>query len=249
MPGGVALVGGAESPRLVVADFFALRQLDPATGEELSVVRDVIGFSDLGSSMSVHATADDKLVLTSWFDNAVRLWDPEADVLVQVFGELAQPIDALVFDGEVVTSQWGAGNVIAFSPENPEQKRVLVDGLSGPAGLTVADGALYVADNLAGTLHRIDSDGSELVAEGLDQPEGLAAANGSIYVVEAGSGHVTAIDLTGGESAPVAGPLELHVPPSGEFPNTTLFNGIATDGETAWVTGDAANTVYVFDLD
>ncbi|MDE0690644.1 MAG: hypothetical protein OXI55_00200 [Gammaproteobacteria bacterium] len=249
MPGGVALIGGAESPRLVVADFFALRQLDPATGEELSVVRDVIGFSDLGSSMSVHATADDKLVLTSWFDNAVRVWDPGADALVQVFGELAQPIDALVFDGEVVTSQWGAGNVIAFSPENPEQKRVLVDGLSGPAGLTMADGALYVADNLAGTLHRIDSDGSELVAEGLDQPEGLAAANGSIYVVEAGSGHVTAIDLTRGESAPVAGPLELHVPPSGEFPNTMLFNGIATDGETAWVTGDAANTVYVFDLD
>ena len=38
MPGGVALIDGAESPRLVVADFFALRQLDPTTGEELSVV-------------------------------------------------------------------------------------------------------------------------------------------------------------------------------------------------------------------
>ena len=249
MPGGVALIGGVESPRLVVADFFALRQLDPTTGEELSVVRDVIGFSDLGTSMSVHATADGQLVLTSWFDNAVRLWDPEADALVQVFGELAQPIDALVFDGEVVASQWGAGNVIAFSPDSPEQRRVLVDGLSGPAGLTVADGALYVADNLAGTLQRIGIDGSEMVAEGLDQPEGLAAANGSIYVVEAGSGNVTAIDLAGGAKATVAGPLELHVPPSGAFPNTMLFNGIATDGETAWVTGDAANTVYVVDLD
>ena len=248
MPGGVALIGGAESPRLVVADFFALRQLDPATGEELSVVRDVIGFSDLGTSMSVQATAEGQLLLTSWFDNAVRLWDPDADALVQIFGELAQPIDALLFEGEVVASQWGAGNVIAFSPDNPEQKRVLAEGLQGPAGLTVADGALYVADNLAGTLHRIGNDGTELVAEGLDQPEGLAAANGSIYVVEAGNGRVTAIDPATGKSATVAGPLELHVPPSGAFPNTMLFNGIATDGETAWVAGDAANTVYVFDL-
>ena len=107
MPGGVALLDGAESPRLVVADFFALRQLDPTTGEELSVVRDVIGFSDLGSSMSVQATADGQLVLTSWFDNAVRIWDPNADALVQVFGELAQPIDAMLFEDEIVTSQWG----------------------------------------------------------------------------------------------------------------------------------------------
>ena len=249
MPGGVALIGGAESPRLVVADFFALRQLDPATGEELSVVRDVIGFSDLGTSMSVHATTDGQLVSTSWFDNAVRLWDPETDALVQVFGELAQPIDALLFEGEIVASQWGAGNVIAFSPENPDEKRVLAEGLAGPAGLTAADGALYVADNMAGTLHRIGDDGAELVAEGLDQPEGIAAANGSIYVVEAGTGLVTAINPANGESATVTEPLELHVPPSGEFPNTMLFNGIATDGKTAWVAGDAANTVYVFDLD
>ena len=249
MPGGVALIGGTESPRLVVADFFALRQLDPATGDQLSVVRDVIGFSDLGTSMSVQATAEGQLVLTSWFDNAVRLWDPDANALVQVFDGLAQPIDALLFEGEIVASQWGAGNVIAFSPEDPAQKRVLADSLSGPAGLTVADGALYVADNLAGTLHRIGNDGSELIAEGLDQPEGLAAANGSIYVVEAGSSRVTAINPADGESATVAGPLELHVPPSGAFPNTMLFNGIATDGKTAWVAGDAANTVYVFDLD
>ena len=250
MPGGVALIGGAESPRLVVADFFALRQLDPTSGDELSVVRDVIGFSDLGSSMSVQATADGQLVLTtSWFDNAVRIWDPKADALVQVFGELAQPIDAMLFEGEVVTSQWGAGNVIAFSPENPGEKRVLADGLKGPAGLTAADGALYVADNLTGTLHRIGDAGAELVAEGLDQPEGLAAANGAIYVVEAGSGQVTAINPANGESATVAGPLEMHVPASGDFPNTMLFNGIATDGKTAWVTGDAANTVYVLDLD
>ncbi|MYA07374.1 MAG: hypothetical protein F4172_02495 [Holophagales bacterium] len=249
MPGGVALIGSGDAVRLVVADFFALRQLDPSTGDELGVVRDVIGFSDIGTSMSVHATDDGQLILSSWFDNAVRLWDPATDALVQIFGELAAPIDAIRFGGDIVASQWGAGNVIAFSPGNPEEKRVLAEGLSGPAGLTAADGTLYVTDNVAGTVLRIGDDGVETVAEGLDQPEGLAAANGSIYVVEAGAGRVVAIDAASGESTTVADGLELHVPASGAFPNTMLFNGIATDGDTAWVAGDAANTVYVIDLD
>ena len=136
MPGGVALIGTGDTTRLVVADFFALRQLDPDTGDELGVVRDVIGFSDIGSSMSVHATDDGQLVLSSWFDNAVRLWDPETDALVQTFAGLAAPIDALMFGGDIVASQWGAGNVIAFSPGSPEEQRILAEGLEGPAGLT-----------------------------------------------------------------------------------------------------------------
>ena len=249
MPGGLALIGTGDAARLVVADFFALRQLDPATGDELGVVRDVIGFSDIGTSMSVHAADDGNLILSSWFDNAVRLWDPAADALVQIFGELAAPIDAIQFEGDIVVSQWGAGNVIAFSPESPDEKRVLVEGLQGPAGLAALDGVLYVTDNLAGSLLRITDGGTEEVASGLEQPEGLAAANGSIYVVEAGAGRVTAIDPVNGATWGVAEDLELQVPPSGAFPNTMLFNGIATDGTTAWVAGDAANTIYVVDLD
>ncbi len=249
MPGGLALFESGDATRLVVADFFALRQLDPQTGEELDVVRDVIGFSAIGTSMSVHAMDDGRLVLSSWFDNAVRLWDPAGGAAVQTFAELAAPVDALEFDGDIVASQWGAGNVIAFSPDSPGEQRVLAEGLEGPAGLTELDGSLYVTDNLAGSLLRIADGGAEEVASGLVQPEGLAAANGSIYVVEAGAGRVTAIDPASGAAEVVVEGLELHVPPSGAFPNTMLFNGIATDGETAWVAGDAANTIYVVDLD
>ncbi|MYA65663.1 MAG: hypothetical protein F4Y22_00005, partial [Gammaproteobacteria bacterium] len=125
MPGGLALIGTGDAARLVVADFFALRRLDPETGDVTGVVRDVIGFSEIGTSMSVHATDEGQLVLSSWFDNAVRLWDPATDSLVQIFGELAAPIDAVQFEGNIVVSQWGAGNVISFSPDNPEERRVL----------------------------------------------------------------------------------------------------------------------------
>ena len=198
MPGGLALIGTGDTTRLVVADFFALRQLDPQTGEELDVVRDVIGFSAIGTSMSVHGTDDGHLILSSWFDNAVRLWDPEAEALVQAFGELAAPVDAIEFEGDIVASQWGAGNVIAFSPESPGRAAGPGRGSRGAAGLTELDGSLYVTDNLAGALLRITDGGAEEVASGLAQPEGLAAANGSIYVVEAGAGRVVAVDAANG---------------------------------------------------
>ncbi len=249
MPGGVALIGSGDATRLVVADFFALRQLDPTTGEELGVVRDVIGFSEIGTSMSLHATDDDRLVLSSWFDNSVRLWDPDADSLIQAFPGLAAPIDALLVDGEMIASQWGAGNVIAFPVEEPEEQRVLAAGLEGPAGLAVADGTVYVTDNLVGTLLRIGADGAtEVVAEGFDGPEGIAAANGRVYLVEAGAGRVVAVDPASGAVEEVASDLALQVPPSGAFPNTMLWNGIASNGSTLWVAGDAANTIYVIDL-
>ena len=135
MPGGLALLGGGDAARLVVADFFALRELDPASGAELGVVRDVIGFSEIGTSMSVHAAADGRLVLSSWFDNAIRIWDPATDTLVQIITELAAPVDAIEFEGSIVASQWGAGNVISFAPENPEDQRILAEGLQGPSGL------------------------------------------------------------------------------------------------------------------
>ncbi len=250
MPGGLALIGEGEDRRLAVADFFALRQLDPETGDEIDVVRDVIGFSDIGTSMSVHGADDGLLVLSSWFDNAVRLWDPDAGALVQRFDGLAAPIDAIQHQGDIVASQWGEGNVIAFSPEAPDDRRVLAEGLAGPAGLAVdGDGALYVADNRAGAVLRLGDGAHETIAEGLDRPEGLAVAGATLYVVEAGAGRVHAIDLGSGEASEVASDLNLHVPPSGEFPNTMLFNGIATDGATAWVAGDALNTVYVVDID
>ena len=40
---------------LYVADFFALRGLDPSTGKEVYAAHDIIGFSPLGSSMTVAA--------------------------------------------------------------------------------------------------------------------------------------------------------------------------------------------------
>lgn len=253
MPGGLALVPGAERGLLFVADFFALRGLDPATGEEVHTSRDIIGFSELGSVMSV-ARAGDDLVLTSWFDNTVKLWEPSGERLVASFEDVARPVAAVAFQDALLVSEWGSGSVVRLDPEAPEDRTTLADGLEGPAGLSVSGGDAYVADRPSGKVLQILEDGEALspprpVAEALEGPEGLAIGpGGRLYVVEADAGRVTRISLDGGESETVAADLELHVPSQGDFPATMLFNGIAVGEERMFVTGDRANVIYTMPL-
>lgn len=247
MPGGVAFRETAGGGELFLADFFALRSLDASTGEITSSERDVIGFSELGSTMSVHL-AGDALVLTSWFDNAVRLWDPETSSLRAKF-DVELPIDALMTDGDVVVSQWAAGQVVRFSPDAPDDREVLISGLSGAAGLATHGEAIYVTDQVTGTLTRLEGGESTAVATDLAGPEGLAVGeDGTVYVVEAEAGRVSAIGGDG-ERRTLAEGLELQVPATGSFPKTMLFNGIALGNGRLYVSGDRANSLYTVELE
>jgi sugar lactone lactonase YvrE len=239
MPGGLALHQG----RLYVADLFALRGLDPETGENQRTVVDAIGFTSQGSVMSVHSMGEN-LLLTSWFDNAVRIWDPSTESLVVAF-QAAVPIDAIGFQGDVVATEYGTGEVVRFSTADPESRTTLASGIDGPAGLAAQGGDLYVSEYHAGRILKLTPDGStEVLAEDLLGPEGLAVADGLLYVVEAGAGRLITIDLDTGATVVVADGLETHVPATGTFPGTMLFNGVAISGDRAYVSGDRINAIY-----
>jgi sugar lactone lactonase YvrE len=123
MPGGIAWAAAQDgrSGRLFLADVFALRELDPATGAEIHAVRDVIGFSPQGSVMSAQ-WSNGQLVLTSWFDNLVRLWNPDDDTLVARFEGFGRPIDATIYAGDVVVSEYDSGSA-ASSPTASRSRR------------------------------------------------------------------------------------------------------------------------------
>jgi WD40 repeat protein len=243
MPGGLTLHQG----RLYVADFFALRGLDPHTGEEQYTVRDVIGFSSQGSVMSVHSMGEN-LVLTSWFDNAVKIWDPSTDSVIMTF-QAAAPIDAIGFDRDVVVTEYGTGEVVRFSTAEPGNRTTLASGIDGPAGLATLGGDIYVSENHAGRILKLLPDGAtEVLADDLADPEGLAIANGVLYVVEAGAGRLMSIDLETGTKLLVAEGLETNVPASGASPKTMIFNGVAVSEDRAYVSGDKINAIYTVPL-
>ena len=258
IPGGLALVSGGGAPAqggaasqgdvLYVADFFALRGLDASTGKEVYAAHDIIGFSPLGSSMTVAAYGD-RLITTSWFDNAVRVWDPRTDQTVASWTGLKRPVHARAFQDHVVVSEWDTGSVLRLSEADPESRIAIATGIASPAGLAASGGDLYVADRDAGRIVQIVEQGNVLspareVARGLAGPEGIEIADGGLYVVEAEADRVTRIDLESGQTSLVADGLALQVAPQGAFPTTMLFNGLAVSAQRIYVTGDLENVIY-----
>jgi len=249
MPGGIDLVETEEGDRLFIADFFSLREFNAETGQERGVVRDVIGFSELGSAMSVRSDGQ-HLVVTSWFDDRVKIWDPTSASLVASFEGIAQPVDAIFFEDDIVVTGHQNGSVVRFNRRSPEQRTVITSGLQAPAGLASAGNDLYVSDRTAGQVLKIVEDGVALesgrvVADGLHGPEGIdIGEDGRIFVVEADADRVVSFDLKTGVKEVLAEGLDLHLDTQGNFPVTMTLNGIAAGTESIFVTGDKAGVLY-----
>jgi sugar lactone lactonase YvrE len=253
MPGGIDLVETEEGDRLFITNFFSLRELDAITGQERGAVRDLIGFSQLGSVMSVRSDGK-HLVVTSWFDNHVKIWDPNAASLIATFEGIAQPVDAMFFLDDIVVTEFQTGNVVRLDPRSPERRTVIASGLQAPAGLASAGESLYVSDRTTGQILHIMENGEELqspsvLADGLEGPEGMdIGEDGRIFVVEADAGRVVSIDRLTGSIEVLAEGLDLHLESQGNFPATMVFNGLVVGTESAFVTGDKAGVLYRIDL-
>jgi sugar lactone lactonase YvrE len=83
-----------------------------------------------------------------------------------------------------------------------------------------------------------------VLVTGLALPEGIAVSDGALLVVETGARRLSRIDLESRTSTPLARDLAVHVESQGDFPPTMIFNGVATDGTYAYVTGDRENVLY-----
>jgi sugar lactone lactonase YvrE len=196
------------------------------------------------------AVDGDRLVTTSWFDNAVKVWDPARNEVVASWSGLQRPIHARAFQGDLVVSEWDTGSVIRLDPDDPDSRTAIATGIASPAGLAAGADDLYVADRDAGRVLQI-VDGGNLqspareVARGLSGPEGIELGDdGRLYVVEADGDRVSRVDPETGEVTSIAADLALHVPSQGDFPTTMLFNGIALGAQRIYVTGDGENVIY-----
>jgi DNA-binding beta-propeller fold protein YncE len=90
--------------------------------------------------------------------------------------------------GRIWVTDWGNSRAVAFDPQGAFI--LAVNGLAGPAGIAVRDGAVYVSEKGAGRIAVFDLSGNPLrvIGEGsLASPEGLSfAADGTLLVADAG---------------------------------------------------------------
>lgn len=252
LPGGVAVTqntSGRES--LFVADLWRLHELDARSGRVLSMaVGDITGVG-LGTPFTVAADGD-HLILTSWFANAVQIWDPATGTAVETFHDFAAPINAIRFQGDLVVAQLGTGSVVRRTPGGVTS--TIAAPLVYPSGLAATDDDLWAADWVTGTVWQVVDDGAVLdplrmVADGLQFPEGMAIdRDGTLLVVEAAApnaGRLTRIDPMTGETSTVADNLETGGPgPTGMMPTHGFSSVAVSTTGTLYVTGDLGSVVY-----
>ncbi len=249
IPGGIAVL---PAPRcresLYVADLWEMKQLDARTGRYLGVTRQAFSRPSITEPITVAPCGGD-LVLTSWFGNAVQVWDPETASEVARWDDFLVPVNAISVGDDLIVAEFGTHSVVRQGSDGT--RSYLAAFLYVPSGLAAAGGDLWAADWATGVVWQLVDDGADLatplvIASGLVLPEGMAVAkDGALLVVESGAGRVTRIDPATGTTSVVAEGLALGAPASPSMMPTWGFNGITVGARgDIYVTGDIGNVIY-----
>ena len=200
----------------------------------------------MGGALNVSVDGED-LILTSWVDNDVRIWNQQSQEIKWKKAELLAPVSATRYGNLIVVAEHGRQRVIGINEEG-EVVTIFADNLPAPTGLAVEGGALYVSDRSLGQILTLAQNNEPLskpriVAEGLESPEGFVWYEDKIIVIEADRGHVTLVE----------GANKIHlanIPPGSQAasdlqPPSQVFNGITVDREgNFYIPGETNRVLY-----
>jgi sugar lactone lactonase YvrE len=211
VPLGMALATLEGAPRLLVADPFGYRFVDPKDG---AVTRPDWA-ANRGASSAV--AADARFIAYSVFSASgsgrVRQLDRASDSLVVESTAVGAPRGiALTSQGEMIVADAREGRLLRVTAQGVA---TLATGLEEPVALLLErDGVALVTEARAGRVTRVDlADGRRTVlAEGLARPTGLARLpDGRLVVVEPDAGRVVAVDPRSGARTRLATGLKLSL--------------------------------------
>lgn len=248
--GDVAVSAGlkVDGGKLFLADVFAFREIDRATGAVTDIFR-MQADPALEYPFSVGLSSR-RYALTSWFTGTVQIVDRASRRTEHTIHHLKAPYDALPLeDGSVVYAEIATGSITRASGPEFAERKVLATGLQGPVQMVVGPqmDALYVSE-AAGRIVRVPLSGgtAQEVAKDLAQPEGLAFTPwGSLVVAEVGKQRLTEIDLASGQRRTIAHNLPIGLAGGPGMPPPYVPTGVAvaSDG-TVYVSADLVNAIY-----
>ncbi|MBJ7404847.1 MAG: SMP-30/gluconolactonase/LRE family protein, partial [Bradyrhizobium sp.] len=248
LPGGIGVTSENGKDTIHVADVFAYRTVDGATGEVTEKARMHAAGTTLEYPMSATAKGND-VILSSWFTGTVQVIDGKTGATRDMLHGFKAPHDAVVLaDGSILVSELGAKSLVKVSGEHGKDRTTLIGDLEGPMGLVRGAGdEVYVTEAFAGVVSRIDSKGGKtVIAKDLKMPEGIArTSDGQLIVAEVGAKRLIAIEPESGKITEIAAnlPIGLTGAPSG-LP-THIPTGVAVGATgTIYVSSDVENAIY-----
>jgi sugar lactone lactonase YvrE len=247
LPGGIGVVSDGAKDTIYVADVFAYRTVDGATGEVSEPARMHADGVTLEYPMSATAKGDE-VILSSWFTGTVQVIDRKSGKTREMMHGFKAPHDAIrVADGSILVNELRTKSLIRASGEHGKDRNVLIGDLEGPVGLVGGPkGEVYLTEAFAGRVSKVESSGEKtVVAKDLKMPEGIALApDGKLIVAEVGAKRIVQIDPQNGNTTEIAGDLPIGLPPAtpGGLPVPTGV-GIGASG-TIYFSSDIENAIY-----
>ncbi len=248
LPGGIGVTSENGRDTIHVADVFAYRTVDGATGEVTEKARMHAAGTTLEYPMSATAKGND-VILSSWFTGTVQVIDGKTGATRDMLHGFKAPHDAVVLaDGTILVAELGTKSLVKVNGEHGKDRTTLIGDLEGPMGLVRGAGdEVYVSEAFSGVVSRIDSKGGKTVlAKVLKMPEGIArASDGQLIVAEVGAQRLIAIASESGKITEIAAnlPIGLTGAPSG-LP-THIPTGVAVGATGAiYVSSDIENAIY-----
>jgi sugar lactone lactonase YvrE len=248
LPGGIGVVSDGTKDTIYVADVFAYRTVDGATGEVSEPARMHAAGVTLEYPMSATARGDE-VILSSWFTGTVQVIDRKTGATREMMHDFKAPHDAVrLADGSILVSELGSKSLIRASGEHGKDRNVLIGGLEGPVGLVDgAKGDVYVTEAFAGQLSKVGSNGEKtVIAKDLKMPEGIALTpDGKLIVAEVGAKRIVEIDPQTGKLTEIAGnlPIGLAGAPGGLPTNIPTGVGVGASG-VIYFSSDVENAIY-----
>jgi len=248
LPGGIGVTSDNGKDTIHVADVFAYRTVDGATGEITEKARMHADGVTLEYPMSATAKGND-VVLSSWFTGTVQVIDGKTGATRDMLHGFKAPHDAIVLgDGSILVAELGTKSLVRVNGEHGKDRTTLIGGLEGPVGLVGGSGdEVYVTEAFAGTVSRIETNGEKtVIAKDLKMPEGLArASDGKLIVAEVGAKRLIEIAPDSGTITEIAAnlPIGLMGAPGGLPTNIPTGVAIGASG-VIYFSSDIENAIY-----
>ncbi len=248
LPGGIGVVSDGGKDTIYIADVFAYRTVDGATGEVSEPARMHADGVTLEYPMSATAKGDDVL-LSSWFTGTVQLIDRKTGKTREMLHDFKAPHDAVKLgDGSILVNELGSKSLIRASGEHGKDRTVVIGGLEGPVGMVAGSGgAVYLTEAFSGQVSKIEANGEKtVVAKDLKGPEGIALApDGKLIVAEVGAKRIIQIDPANGTVTEIAANLPIGLPaaPGGLPSNIPTGVGVGATG-VIYFSSDLENAIY-----
>jgi len=248
LPGGIGVVSDGGKDTIYIADVFAYRTVDGATGEVSEPARMHADGVTLEYPMSATANGDDVL-LSSWFTGTVQLIDRKTGKTKEMLHDFKAPHDAVKLgDGSILVNELGSKSLVRASGEHGKDRTVVLGGLEGPVGLVAGSGGtVYLTEAFAGQVSKVEANGEKtVVAKDLKGPEGIALApDGKLIVAEVGAKRIIQIDPANGTVTEIAANLPIGLPaaPGGLPSNIPTGVGVGATG-VIYFSSDIENAIY-----